>query len=415
MMHSFLTAAVFAASTLTSIVSAVPLNARGVALPTSSSTPSCSNDGPYRSDAQIAVYYGQGPEQARLSTFCDQSQYDIIPVGFINGFGNGYTYDWGSNTFKYNYGWPSANFGNQCGSANYTLPNGTVTNMFLSCGQLAEDVQYCQNAGKKITLSIGGANDRSPYQLGSDDEGRDFAEKVWGMFGPKRADWGNKPRPFGDFVVDGIDLDLEMGSNVGYAAMATRFRELMGNSKLLTAAPQCGMPDSHLSDAFSAARFDHIYVQFYNTPSCSAAAGVSKLKGGNGGNDINFKAWADFANGLNQSPTPKVFIGLPGSTQAANNGYYISASDAKLLLDKYHKYPGFGGVMIWEATYAQTNPDGDYTKAIKKALDACYDGSTCTSTTTVSSSVCLVLVHANFASLLPVPQALQPQRRQQQL
>lgn len=376
-MQSFLTAAVLAASALTATVSAVPLAPRTVPGP---------GNNLQRSDAKIAVYYGQGAGQAELDTFCGESSYDIIPIGFVNGFGNGYTWYEAEQKFKYNYGWPSANFGNMCGSANYKLPNGTETNMFTSCGVLAANIDTCKKKGKKILLSIGGANDRSPYQLGSEKEGRDFADQIWGMFGPKQAGWGDKPRPFGDVVVDGFDLDLEMGTNTGYAAMAQRLRQNMGNNYLLTAAPQCHMPDAHLADALSATRFDHIYVQFYNTNQCSAAAGVKKIKGNaDGSNNINFNDWANFANGLPQSPKPKVFIGLPGSPSAAVSGFYISASDAKLLLNQYHTNSAFGGVMIWEATAARNNAEGDYTHAIEAALDQVFCGSNgCSTTTSVS-------------------------------
>ena len=373
-MLSFFTAAALTASTLTSIVSAVPLaqhNARAV---------------PGQNTAKIAVYYGQGDSQPRLSHFCDDADIDIIPIGFVNGFGNGQTFYWSTETYSPNNGWPSANFGNQCGGGLYVTPDGKQTNMFTLCTQLRDDVAYCQAKGKKILLSIGGDNQKSPYQFTSDAEGREFAEQVWGMFGDLQSDWGSKPRPFGSNSVDGFDLDLEMGGNTGYLAMAQRLRELMG-SKLLTAAPQCNVPDSHLGQAIAAVRFDQIYVQFYNTQECSAKAGVDKIKGVNSGSDdISFKKWADYVRSLGQSPTPQIFIGLPGSTAAANNGFYVTPEEAQSLFNKFYTDSAFGGAMIWEATAAEAN--SDFTGGIKKALDECYCGpSGCKTTTTAATTV----------------------------
>lgn len=58
------------------------------------------------------------------------------------------------------------------------------------------------------------------------------------------------PRPFGDAVLDGVDLDIEGGSATGYAAFVTAMRGLYtgagsnpgGRAFLITGAPQCPFP-----------------------------------------------------------------------------------------------------------------------------------------------------------------------------
>ena len=51
----------------------------------------------------VAVYWGQGANQARLIETCKNSAYDIINVGFVNGFPD-----------QAPGGWPATNFGNAC-------------------------------------------------------------------------------------------------------------------------------------------------------------------------------------------------------------------------------------------------------------------------------------------------------------
>ena len=66
-------------------------------------------------------------------------------------------------------------------------------------------IKTCQSKGKITLLSMGGA--ASNGQFSSEAQARDFADLVWKMFLG-----GNDPaipRPFGDAVFDGIDLDIE--------------------------------------------------------------------------------------------------------------------------------------------------------------------------------------------------------------
>jgi chitinase len=112
-------------------------------------------------------------------------------------------------------------------------------------------------------LSLGGGS--PDVYIASEQSAKDMADFLWGAFGPKKHTWKG-PRPFGDACVDGFDFDIESHiANItgpvdfGYATMVDHFRQLfVGQSKeyYISAAPQCMIPDSHLSDAISKSIFD---------------------------------------------------------------------------------------------------------------------------------------------------------------
>lgn len=143
---------------------------------------------------------------------------DIINLGFVNIFP-----DQGVA------GWPGSNFGNQCDGTYYTVGNLT-TELLKGCHQLVEDIPICQAAGKKVFLSLGGAYPAT-QQILSEDSANNFADFLWGAFGPKTDDWvsNNGPRPFGDVVVDGFDFDIEHNGNYGRFLKAPQSSKLTSN------------------------------------------------------------------------------------------------------------------------------------------------------------------------------------------
>jgi chitinase len=80
---------------------------------------------------------------------------------------------------------------------------------------LVDDIKTCKEAGKKIFLSLGGGH--NSYHLDSIKSSTEFANWLWGAFGPKRDDWEgeSEPRPWGDIVVDGFDFDIEYNGSLG--------------------------------------------------------------------------------------------------------------------------------------------------------------------------------------------------------
>ncbi|KAL3419827.1 chitin recognition protein [Phlyctema vagabunda] len=325
------------------------------------------------------VYYGQGPSQASLSHFCQQSTIDIIVLGFVNVFpaqGNGY---------------PGTNFGNQCWGGTYVYKgpgnDHSKDQLQSSCPQMVADIPVCQATyGKKIILSLGGGT--NTYQLTSSANGVAFADFLWGAFGPRTAAWvsSGKPRPFdgsnGKSVeVDGFDFDIELpptDSAAGYIAMINRLRSRFSASSkqyLITGAPQCIVPDANMGAMITKAKFDIIWVQFYNTAQCSASSwakanpnyATTKKELASG---FNYDAWTSYlAKGA--SANAKLYIGVSGSKTATQDpSYYLSPAQLSSLAQAYFCKPNFGGLMIWEATYADNNVNSGstYYQSAKNAL-----------------------------------------------
>jgi hypothetical protein len=114
------------------------------------------------------------------------------------------------------------------GAPNYPGPGSdqTLDNLNIQCPYIQQDIPLCQKLGKKILLSLGGAaTTTSNYQLTTHQAGIDFAEFLWGAYGPYNSTWvGLSPynvRPWDrgfsnadtstdyQIDIDGFDLDIE--------------------------------------------------------------------------------------------------------------------------------------------------------------------------------------------------------------
>ncbi|RDW75900.1 glycoside hydrolase family 18 protein [Coleophoma crateriformis] len=349
------------------------------------------------SKTNIGVYWGQGPGQLPLSHLCQQATIDVITLAFVDVFpaqGNGY---------------PGTSFGNQCWGDPYVYsgPGNTPTNNSLQavCPQMVADIPICQNTyGKKVILSLGGGT--NGYQLTGAANGIAFADFLWGAFGPQTTAWvvAGKPRPFdgaqGQAVeVDGFDFDIELpstDSSAGYIAMIKRLRSNFATAKktyLITGAPQCVVPDPNMATMISGAQFDILWIQFYNTASCSArnwatanpqySSTHKELASG-----FSYDAWTAFLVGT-ASSNAKLYIGLAASTTAATNpSFYLTTSQVANLAQAYFCRPNFGGIMLWEATYAEKNVVNGltYYQVVKNILVGYGAGTTGASCTARSSS-----------------------------
>lgn len=71
--------------------------------------------------------------------------------------------------------------------------------------------------GVKVILSLGGQSGN--YGFTSDAEAVTFTETLWNLFGGGTSD----TRPFGDALIDGIDLDIEGGASTGYVVNIDSF------------------------------------------------------------------------------------------------------------------------------------------------------------------------------------------------
>lgn len=340
----------------------------------------------------VAVYWGQGPYQKSLLETCKNPAVDIVNIGFINAFPD-------NSPGAY----PGSNFGNACGTETYQV-NGEKTLLQSSCTQIASDIIECQKTyGKKVFLSFGGAYPKN-YYIASDSSANSFADFVWGAFGPSTSAWtsANKPRPFGDAVVDGFDFDIESdmasppkdasGNTIndyqsrGYATMINRLRNTQfpkdsSKSYYISGAPQCPLPDVHLSGPIANAWFDMLFVQFYNNPSCSGRAAINYAAGD------SFLKWTQVSS---KNPNIKIYFGLPAATEAASNGDYLTQPEVKDIVQRFSPNAKWGGIMLWESTYAQNNVvcGKDYMTWSKEIVSAVTSGkdintdiSGCTSST----------------------------------
>ncbi|EJD55444.1 glycoside hydrolase family 18 protein [Auricularia subglabra TFB-10046 SS5] len=286
--------------------------------------------------------------QKALSEYCDDDSIDVFPVSFLlTYFGKGDL--------------PVINLASTCNDKDNEVFSGSD---LLNCGFLSDEIKKCQAKGKLITISMGGATGTNTF--GSDEQAKGFADQVWNLFLGGKSD----TRPFGDAVLDGIDLDIEGGGPTGYAAFVTQLRTHFENADkkyYVTAAPQCIFPGTPIISAqrndlaliLCVYRFDAVYVQFYNNP-----CGLNKA---DDPVNWNFGTWDHWARTVSPNKDVKIYLGAPASETAAGSGYLDAAALSKVATDMRAKYPSFGGV-LWDASQARAN--GGFDAALKKTMKA---------------------------------------------
>lgn len=302
------------------------------------------------SGGQNVVYWGQDNNVQPLSNYCTSaSGIDIIVLSFLYEYGNG-------NTIA------SGTIGNQC----YISPAGVPQN----CDGLAADIETCKSNGIKVILSLGGA--AGAYSLSSQAEAESIGQNLWDAYG-NTAGSSSVPRPFGKTFVNGWDMDIEAYSGNQYyqyllSTLRSNFASDSSNTYYITGAPQCPIPEPNMQVIVTNAKFDYLWVQFYNNPGCSV----------NG--DINFNDWvSNVAN--TASAGAKIFIGVPASPLAATgtssgSQYYLDPNSLATLVNQYKSNSAFGGVMMWSAGYSDSNVNNGCTYA-QEAKSILTKGSAC--------------------------------------
>ncbi|KAJ3928897.1 MAG: glycoside hydrolase family 18 protein [Lentinula lateritia] len=301
--------------------------------------------------------------QTNLANYCQDDTVDVFPLAFLDVF-------FGIGSL------PEINFANICNDVDDAVfPGSDLAN----CQFMATDIQTCQAAGKIITLSMGGATGADTFT--SESQAEDFADLIWDLF----LGGTSSTRPFGDAVLDGIDLDIEGGGTANFAAFVTRIRTLAeGASKAyyITGAPQCPFPDANLDTVLNAVGFDAVYVQFYNN--------YCEVSNYNVAGDWDFSSWDNWAKTTSPNPDVKIYIGAPASSTAATNGYADASALSTILQATKATYSSFGGAMLWDISQAYAN--GRFDQAVKTALlggssaPTTSGGSTTTTKTTTTSS-----------------------------
>lgn len=287
--------------------------------------------------------------EKELDQYCKRSSsngpeggnWDIISVSFLHIFYNG------------NPPLPGLNFAYHCEAAPYAgYP------YLLQCPRIGQSIRNCQQAGKIVLLSMGGAVSQGKFE--NDQQAREYAELLWNMFlgGPNPE---GLPKPFGDGIsFDGIDLNIEGGGPVGYGSFVKRLRELYATDPnkvyYIGGAPQCPFPDAYLGPSTSNSVYsgpyaldewlDFIFIQFYNN-----YCGIQTF----GTSSFNFDTWNQWAQ---QSKT-LLFLGVPGESWSGG-GYQPASTVQQILQDTYQKYSPinggwFAGMMVWDIGSAEAN------------------------------------------------------------
>ncbi|KAL8692551.1 MAG: hypothetical protein Q9218_002444 [Villophora microphyllina] len=331
------------------VVSIPPVIAHNAQPATVASPPSTgSGNSNTVSSNSLAVYYGQSgaTSQVSLAQMCQDENVDIIILAFLTTF-------FGAG------GYPSLNFGTACGSPSSKMQAAGASGL-LSCPTMENDIKTCQSLGKKVLLSLGGAEATTAFS--SDSQASDFATKLWNLFGGGNGESADM-RPFGSAVVDGFDIDNEDHSTAFYSTFVSSLRSTMnGDSSkkyYISAAPQCPRPDASIPlDAMQ--MMDFVFVQFYNNGDCNI---------GQPGFAASLKAWSqDLAA---KGSGPKLFVGAPGCTACAGSGYLPGDQMTNVIGSaKAAGLPNFGGVMLWDGPEGKMNADGgkDYLSVVKGAL-----------------------------------------------
>jgi hypothetical protein len=178
-----------------------PTSTSSVLFPSTSSITPANRSDPYVFNAMandnVVVYYGQTTQTSAvpLTQVCADPNVDLVILAFVpTFFGPG--------------GWPTLNMGPHCWAASAAQSQAGATGLIdcVSDG-FAHQVRQCQDAGKKVLLSLGGAQSYSDTTIPSDQDAEMLASKLWNLFlGGMDIPQTNAIRPFGDVVLDGIDI-----------------------------------------------------------------------------------------------------------------------------------------------------------------------------------------------------------------
>ncbi|CAK9176955.1 unnamed protein product [Ilex paraguariensis] len=280
-------------------------------------------------DGGIAIYWGQNGNEGNLSETCATGRFSYVNVAFLYKFGSGQT--------------PEINLAGHCNPAG------------KGCTSVSDGIRDCQKSGIKVMLSIGGGV--GSYSLASKSDARNISQYLWTNF----LGGSSSSRPLGDAVLDGIDFDIELGSNkfwddlVRYLKSYSYSMVGRGRSRkvYLTAAPQCPFPDRSMGAALNTGLFDYVWVQFYNNPPCQYVSGkTDNLK----------NSWVTWTTSINAT---RIFLGLPASPQAAGSGFIPADVLTSQILPEIKKSPKYGGVMLWSKYW---DDQSGYSSSIKSSV-----------------------------------------------
>ncbi|KAF4971087.1 hypothetical protein FSARC_1978, partial [Fusarium sarcochroum] len=306
-------------------------------------------------------YWGQTGNEG-LKEYCDSGP-EYVTLSFVN-----------QAPENSESGYPGTNFAGHCWAGVYENKNKVKSQLLSECFSIKEGIPYCQERGVKVLLSIGGVYNEagSNYKVTTDDKGVDFADFLYKAFGPYDKKWDG-PRPFdsNDGVtrpaVDGFDFDIEHDlPNGPYIAMINELRRLNENI-IITGAPQCPTSSEYfyMKEMITKAKFDALFVQFYNNPGCDAIPDPSVSW-----DRFNYDDWETIIEESECSKDAKIYVGLPSSEDAAPAGGYLKPKAMKQLVCDLKDKAHFAGISLWDLTRGVANEvDGkNYNRHVMDAL-----------------------------------------------
>ncbi|KAJ9175515.1 hypothetical protein P3X46_014063 [Hevea brasiliensis] len=244
----------------------------------------------------IAIYWGQNGNEGTLAETCATGNYNFVNIAFLPTFGNGQT--------------PMINLAGHCDP----YSNG------------------CTGLSIKVMLSIG--EGAGSYYLASTEDAKQVATYLWNNF----LGGHSSSRPLGPAVLDGIDFDIEGGTNQHWDDLA----------RFLSAYSKKGKKRNALKTGL----FDNVWVQFYNNPPCQYSGSITNLE----------NAWKQWTSDI---PASKIFLGLPTAPDAAGSGFIPVADLTSKVLPAIKGSAKYGGVMLWSKYY---DDQTGYSKAIKSSV-----------------------------------------------
>ncbi|KAK1409108.1 hypothetical protein QVD17_35633 [Tagetes erecta] len=255
--------------------------------------------------ASITTYWGQHTDEVSLEATCATQNYQFVNIAFLTTFGDNRT--------------PVLNLAGHCDPAS-------------TCSRFSSQIKACQAGGVKVFLSIGGQN--GEYSLSSPQDAQQVADYLWNTY----LGGQSSTRPLGDAVLDGIDFDIESGTDQFWSDLAKALIAYNSQKKVyLSAAPQCPFPVG----------------DFYNNGQCQYAAGNA---------DALLARWKEWS----QLNIKQIFLGVPAATEAAPSGGYIPPDVlTSQVLPSIKSSPNYGGVMLWNRYFDQQN---GYSDAIKGGI-----------------------------------------------
>lgn len=238
------------------------------------------------------------------------------------------------------------------GGVTFSIDSGLATALGgYTDAQFTSDIQTLHKQGRKVILSVGGAN--GTISVSDATSATNFASSVYAIMT--------------QYGFDGVDIDLENG--VTPSALASGLRQLSqkaGSDLVITLAPQTIDMQSTEGDYFQLALsikdiLTIVNMQYYNS---GAMLGQNQAVYSEGSVDF-LTALADIQLQGGLRPD-QVGLGLPASTSGASSGY-VSPSVVNAALDclangtscgaytPAAKYPTIRGAMTWSISWDASN------------------------------------------------------------